>query len=318
MQTIQVGLSEDLLGQLALKDYDKAYTNIPNNKLPQSLQNQLAVVYAALTGGESLPETDSTFTVKADEETHKFSFAFGPRLCRNNQGLAIRWGKQFISLDPESKAFNLGFTPSGQEYKKFRPVDANISVGSDDTVYVLTARVYQNSLENPQDANTLNIVYQNNPGTLFNLVGEFVAQDGEGIKFGNKIKASQLPIGEYQVVKIPAIKKFKSEETETFFQLALTPEQTFTATCPIPAEKDSSGKVTKWGTTEKVCDGTVLVKPNTDMKRFIQRGLEVSSDKPATLHVINHYTTGSGHPAAKVLVVPFTNLSEVEKIDLSF
>lgn len=316
MKTTKISLSDEMTSQLKLKSYEKDYTPIPNNRLPESLKNQLASFYAFVSGGDELPQTDSTYLVKADGGS--FYAVYGPTLCRHENALCLRWGKRYLELDLENPNLSLSFSPANTGYKKVQPVDCCVSVVISGQSNYLVTRVYQESLDAAQDANTLNIVYKESPETFYELVGEFEDKTNNNFVTGTRLKASNLPVGQYKVSKMQLEDNFNKTDKECRFQVELTPEQAFKAVLPTPLEKDANGKVTKWGTVEKDCAGLVNVKANKAMVEFFKSGAEVSSDKPATLSVTKHYKTPNGHDAAKVLLTPFIDLNVFEGIDLDF
>lgn len=103
VKTISVGTASPELAPLAGRQYEKAYSALPNANLPKAMRRDLDKVFLALTG-EELPLEENTFLIKAEDGV--YNRLFGPILKVGSDDVEgtesgsayIQWGDRYIPV----------------------------------------------------------------------------------------------------------------------------------------------------------------------------------------------------------------------------
>jgi len=286
---IDVNLSERNRARLEARSYESNYTDIPNRALPETLKDELGVIYTALTG-EDLPEGSNTFTVRADGGTFKRLYSPTVFSTEGNEGVIIRWGDRDISV-----AFDAGkikvetadkkakFAFKDDTIGKYDEPVLSVSIAKDGTLYTMPFPVRSADWENRVNGDILDALLEESPEKIAeNLaVAGDPSKRGEGGPRlqGHIIKVAELPLGEYTLTS------YRPRETQygTDYLIQAVIEEPFVATTRVKDEVTE-----EWGDAEVEISGFAIVKPNTALKKLLAADPIIAEETPATLHVIEH------------------------------
>jgi hypothetical protein len=315
---ISPNLDERNRARLESKTYTRAYTDIPNSALPESLRVALNAVFKALTG-EDLDESGSTFTVRADANG-VFKRLYSPTVFSTEEkGLVIRWGDQDISLDVQPGKITTPSAPKGTKFAfkeeqigKFTEPVLSVSTTFDGTLYTLPIPVRSADYEDKISADLLDLLLDENPEAIAEKVqlASDLSKRGESSgerMVGPFVKVANLPIGEYKITT------YRKKEgglygTDYFLQAQVT--EPFTA--PVRTEVDG-----EWMDVETEVVDWCIVRPNNALKKTLAADPLIAPDSPATLRVIEHGEY-NGFPTAKCILKVAAFAEDPDSFDLDF
>ena len=298
---INVALDERNRARLESKSYERAYTDVPNRVLPDTLKDELSVIYQALTG-ETLPEDGNTFTVRADA-AGTFKRLYSPTMfSTEDKGLIIRWGSEDIPIAVNNgKIVSPGadkktkFAFKEEQIGKYSDTVLSVSIAKDGTLFTMPFPVKAADWENGISPDVLDVLLDENPEAIAEQIA--VAGDppkrgeGNGIRLqGQIVKVAELPEGEYTITG------YKTRETNfgMDYLIQAVIEEPFVGTTRI---KDEATE--EWGDAEVEVSGFAIVKPNTQLKKLLAAEPIVDESNPATLSVLSH-GEWNGYKTAKV------------------
>ena len=315
---IDVNLSERNRARLETRSYDTAYTDVPNRALPETLTNELGVIYTALTGDE-FPTDTFTFTVRADNGTFKRLYSPTVYATEGNTGVILRWGDRDIpvtfdggKIKTEGAAAKTKFAFKDEAIGKYEEPVLSVSIAKDGTLYTMPFPVRSADWENRVSGDILDALLDETPEKISENLG--VAPDptkrGEGgtRMQGPMIKVSGLPLGEYKLTS------YKARETQygiSYLIQAVVPEP-FVATTRVKDDVTD-----EWGDAEVEVSGFCVVKPNTALKKLLAAEPIITDESPATLHVIEHGEF-NGFATAKVALKCTAFVDDAETVELNF
>lgn len=319
---IDTQLDDKNRARLEARSYDRAYTEIPNRALPETLSQALSIVHQGLTG-ETLPEQGSTFLVRADN-TGTFKRLYSPTVYTNEtqDGLVIRWGDNDIPLTigeggvaSQSGDKKLKFSFKEEQVGKYSEAVLSVSYSKDGTVYSMPFPIKSADWENPVSADALDVLVDEAPQNIPSLLA--VAPDpskrGEGSSGprmeGPVIKIAQLPLGEYQVTT------YRSRETQYGIDYMLQVvgiEEPFVGTT-----RQQNTDTGEWEDAEVEIVGQCIVKPNNALKKVLAAEPVITPQEPATLRVLEH-SEYNGYPTAKCKLVCSSFAKTADSFDLDF
>ena len=274
--------------RLESKNYERAYTDVPNSVLPETMRNALGVVYKALTG-EELSPTDHSFTVRADQ-SGIFKALYCPTVFSTEEGtLIIRWGDQDIPLltsggkiATEKSSKNTKFSFKEEKIGKYNNAVLSVAVNEGGCLYSLPIPVRSTDFENPVTSELLDLVLEDAIGNLQEIIA--LAPDpskrgdgGERMQ-GDLIKVAELPVGEYEVISYRV--KEGGEYGPNYFMQVCIPEP-FSAM----ARKQVDGE---WKDVEVEVQDFAIVRPNTALKKILSAEPIITPESPARLKVLEH------------------------------
>jgi len=299
---ISPNLDERNRARLESKSYSRAYTDIPNSALPESLRVALNSVFKALTG-EDLEESGSTFTVRADANG-VFKRLYSPTVFSTaEKGLVIRWGDRDIPLEVQPGKIGTAFAQKGTKFSfkeeqigKFTEPVLSVSTTFDGTLYTLPIPVRSADYEDKISADMLDLLLDENPEAIAEKiqVASDLSKRGESSgerMVGPFLKVSSLPLGDY---KITAYRKKEGGQYGTDYFLQAQVLEPFTA--PVRAEVDG-----EWMDVETEVSDWCIVRPNTALKKTLAAEPIITLDAPATLRVLEHGEY-NGFPTAKCML----------------
>jgi len=299
---ISPNLDERNRARLESKSYSRAYTDIPNSALPESLRVALNSVFKALTG-EDLEESGSTFTVRADANG-VFKRLYSPTVFSTEEkGLVIRWGDRDIPLDVQPGKIGTAFAQKGTKFSfkeeqigKFTEPVLSVSTTFDGTLYTLPIPVRSADYEEKISADMLDLLLDENPEAIAEKiqVASDLSKRGESSgerMVGPFLKVSSLPLGDY---KITTYRKKEGGQYGTDYFLQAQILEPFTA--PVRAEVDG-----EWMDVETEVSDWCIVRPNTALKKTLAAEPIITPDSPATLRVLEHGEY-NGFPTAKCML----------------
>ena len=311
-------LDERNRARLEAKSYTRAYTDIPNTALPESLKTGLSAVYKALTG-EELDPAGSTFTVRADQNG-VFKRLYSPTVFSTEEkGLVIRWGDRDIPLivvpgkiSTEASSQNTKFAFKEENIGKFTEPVLNVSVTSDGTLYSLPIPIRSADYEDPISADLLDLLLDENPDAIAEkiAVASDLSKRGEGSgerMVGPYVKVAHLPLGDYTVTTYRT-KEGGQYGTEYYLQVKVS--ESFVA--PVRTQVDG-----EWMDQDTEISDWCIVRPNNSLKKTLAAEPIINPDTPATLRVIEHGTY-NGFPTAKVSLKCTTFAEDPESFALDF
>jgi hypothetical protein len=311
-------LDERNRARLEAKSYTRAYTDIPNTALPDTLKTGLSAVFKALTG-EELDPAGSTFTVRADQNG-VFKRLYSPTVFSTEEkGLVIRWGDRDIplivapgKLSTEASSKNTKFAFKEESIGKFTEPVLNVSVTSDGTLYSLPIPIRSADYEDPISADLLDLLLDENPEAIAEKVA--VASDlskrGEGSgerMVGPYVKVAHLPLGDYTVTTYRT-KEGGQYGTEYYLQVKVP--DSFVA--PVRTQVDG-----EWIDQDTEISDWCIVRPNNTLKKTLAAEPVINPDSPATLRIIEHGTY-NGFPTAKVALKCTAFAEDPESFALDF
>ena len=315
---ISPNLDERNRARLESKSYSRAYTDIPNSALPESLRVALNAIFQALTG-EDLEESGSTFTVRADANG-VFKRLYSPTVFSTaEKGLVIRWGDQDIILDIQpgkittsSAPKNTKFAFKEEQIGKFTEPVLSVSTTFDGTLYTLPIPIRSADYEDKISADLLDLLLDENPEAIAEKVqlASDLSKRGEGggeRMVGPFLKVANLPLGDYKITTYRA-KEGGQYGTDYFLQAQVT--EPFTA--PVRAEVDG-----EWMDVETEVTDWCIVRPNSALKKVLAAEPLITLDSPATLRVLSH-DEYNGFPTAKVLLKCAAFAEDPDSFNLDF
>jgi hypothetical protein len=315
---ISPNLDERNRARLESKSYSRAYTDIPNSALPESLRVALNAIFNALTG-EDLEESGSTFTVRADANG-VFKRLYSPTVFSTaEKGLVIRWGDQDIILDVQPGKISTSSAPKGTKFAfkeeqigKFTEPVLSVSTTFDGTLYTLPIPIRSVDYEDKISADLLDLLLDENPEAIAEKVqlASDLSKRGEGggeRMVGPFLKVAHLPIGDYKITTYRA-KEGGQYGTDYFLQAQVT--EPFTA--PVRAEVDG-----EWMDVETEVTDWCIVRPNSALKKVLAAEPLITLDSPATLRVLEHGEY-NGFPTAKCILKVIAFAEDPDSFDLDF
>jgi hypothetical protein len=315
---ISPNLDERNRARLESKSYSRAYTDIPNSALPESLRVALNAIFKALTG-EDLEESGSTFTVRADANG-VFKRLYSPTVFSTaEKGLVIRWGDQDISLDIQPGKITTPSAPKGTKFAfkeeqigKFTEPVLSVSTTFEGTLYTLPIPVRSADYEDKISADLLDLLLDENPEAIAEKVqlASDLSKRGESSgdrMVGPYVKVASLPIGDYKITTYRK-KEGGAYGTDYFLQAQVT--EPFTA--PVRAEVDG-----EWTDVETEISDWCIVRPNNALKKTLAAEPLITLDSPATLRVLSH-DEYNGFPTAKVLLKCAAFAEDPDSFNLDF
>jgi hypothetical protein len=296
---ISPNLDERNRARLESKSYSRAYTDIPNSALPESLRVALNAIFKALTG-EDLEESGSTFTVRADANG-VFKRLYSPTVFSTEEkGLVIRWGDRDIPLDVQPGKIGTAFAPKGTKFAfkeeqigKFTEPVLSVSTTSEGTLYTLPIPVRSADYEDKISADLLDLLLDENPEAIAEKiqVASDLSKRGESSgerMVGPFVKVAHLPIGDY---KITTYRKKEGGQYGTDYYLQAQVVEPFTA--PVRTQVDG-----EWEDVDTEVSDWCIVRPNNALKKTLAAEPIISLDAPAVLRVVEHGEY-NGFPTAK-------------------
>ncbi len=297
---VDVNLSQRNRARLESRSYDANYTDVPNRALPESLKEELGVIYESLTG-DALPDDSNTFTVRSESGT--FKRLFSPTLfsTEGNEGVIIRWGDRDIpvTLAPGKVSVTgadrkVKFAFKDDTVGKYEEAVLSVSIAKDGTLYSMPFPVRSADFENRMTGDILDALLEESPDKIAENLG--VAGDpskrGEGgPRFqGHYVKVAEVPLGTYQLTA------YRSRETSygTDYMLQAVIPEPFVATTRA---KDPDTE--EWGDVEVEVSGFAIIKPNGALKKLLAAEPIIDEDNPAYLTVLEHGSF-NGFKTAKV------------------
>lgn len=308
------------LARLESKQYDRAFTSIPNRALPESYQKGLGSIYTALTGEEFRPE-DSTFTVRADP-AGTFKRLYSPTVFSTEEkGLVIRWGDTDIPLTLSPGKITVANAPKGTKFAfkeeqigKFTEPVLSVSVTSDGTLYTLPIPIRSASYEDKVSADFLDVLLDETPEAIADKiqVASDLSKRGESSGTGERmqgpfVKVAHLPIGDYQVTTYRT-KEGGQYGTDYFLQVKI--DEPFTA--PVRTKIDG-----EWADVETEVMDWAIIKPNNSLKKTLAAEPVIDRENPAILRVIEHGEYNN-FPTAKCVLKCATFAEDPESFSLAF
>ena len=285
---VNVQLSERNRARLETKTYESNYTDVPNRALPESLKEELGVIYEALTG-ENLPDDSNTFTVRADSGT--FKRLYSPTVfSTEGKEVIIRWGDRDIpvtlaagKISVEGADRKTKFSFKDDLIGKYDEPVLSVSIAKEGTLYTMPFPVRFADWENKVTGDVLDALLEETPEKIAeNLaVAGDPSKRGEGgpRMQGHFVKVAELPIGSYKLTS------YRSKEgnygMDYFLQAVI--EEPFVATTRVKDENTD-----EWGDAEVEVSGFAIVRPNNALKKLLAADPIITEESPATLSVIEH------------------------------
>lgn len=317
---IDVNLSERNRARLESRSYDANYVDVPNRALPESLKEELGVIYTALTGDE-FPEDSHTFTVRADNGTFKRLYSPTVFSTEGNAGVIIRWGDRDIpvsfdggKIQVEGAAAKTKFAFKDDTIGKYDEPVISVSIAKDGTLYTMPFPVRSADWENRMSGDILDALLEESPEKIAeNLaVAGDPSKRGEGgggpRLQGHIIKVATMPVGTYKLTS------YRPRETQygMDYLIQAVIDEPFVATTRVKDEVTD-----EWGDAEVEISGYAIVKPNTALKKLLAAEPIISEENPATLHVLE-LGEYNGFPTAKVSLKCTAFVDDVDSFALDF
>jgi hypothetical protein len=317
---INPNLDERNRARLEAKTYTRAYTDIPNAALPESMRTALGAVFKALTG-EDLEPTGSTFTVRADANG-TFKRLYSPTVfSTEGSGLVIRWGDRDIPLEVTSGKITTTSAPKGTKFAfkeeqigKYTEPVLSVSTTFDGTLYSLPIPVRSADYEDKVSADLLDLLLDENPEAIAEKlqVASDLSKRGESSGTGERmqgpfVKVAALPLGDYTVTTY-RVKEGGQYGTDYFLQVQV-PEP-FSAL--VRQQVDG-----EWTEVETEISDWCIVKPNNALKKVMAAEPVITPEMPATLKVIEHGEY-NGFPTAKCALKVTAFAEDPDSFNLDF
>lgn len=314
---IDVNLSERNRARLETKSYESAYTDVPNRALPQTLKDEMGVIYEALTG-EGLPEDSHTFTVRADSGT--FKRLYSPTVfSTEDKNVVIRWGDRDIpvsfeagKIKVEGAAAKTKFAFKDETLGKYEEPVLSVSIAQSGTLYTMPFPVRSADWENRVNGDILDALLEESP----EKIAENLAVAGDPSKRGESgprmqgyiIKVAELPLGTYTLTS------YRSRETQygMDYMIQAVIEEPFSATTRMKDEVTE-----EWGDAEVEVSGFAIIKPNNALKKLLAADPVIDENNPATLTVIEHGEY-NGYKTAKVALKCTAFVDDADGFNLDF
>ena len=317
---INPSLDERNRARLEAKNYVRAFTDVPNSALPDSLRTALGAVFKALTG-EDIDPSGSTFTVRADANG-VFKRLYSPTVfSTEDKGLVIRWGDRDIELLVSTGKISTAASAKGVKFgfkeetigKYTEPV-LNVSVTADGTLYSLPIPIRSADYEDKVSADLLDLLLDENPEAIAEKVqvASDLSKRGENSGSGERmqgpfVKVAHLPLGDYAVTTY-RVKEGGQYGTDYFLQVQVS--EPFVA--PIRTQVDG-----EWVDVETEVSDWAIVKPNNALKKTLAAEPVINRESPATLRVLEHGTY-NGFPTAKVALKCASFAEDPDSFSLDF
>lgn len=304
--SVDVSLTGKNAARLAMREYKKAYTNVPNSALPKSLSETLNTIYEFFTG-ESLPPEDYTFLVRA--ENGKFRRVFSPAAYSNpdGSGFLIRWGERDIPLliqDGKVTASNKAKHSVKVKIQSINGYDTVVLALSfadkEKNIYSMPFPLRPASYEDGIDDNELEMFIEEGmvekalalvaePPVPSDKSGEQdYSGSGERLE-GPVIKVSQLEIGDWPIT---AFRRYKNNYGVQHLMQSY-------AEVPFSAMVSGKNEDGEWTTEEKEISGNFILKANNAANKMLMSDPIITQEKPATLSVVSKGEY-NGHAFAKI------------------
>lgn len=223
VNVLNVGTGAPDLAPLAGREYESAYTALPNANMPKALRQGLDKVFTALTGTE-LPLESNTFLIKSDNGV--YTRLFGPILKAGSAEVEgteegkfyIQWGNDYIPvslgkeglttasgtvLEAEFAEFN--FSGRGNDHAIMVAVDEED--GSGQTVLPVAVRFID--YQNPPDLKTLGALLKKEKADQIIPLVEQVKPKGSGgmSRADHDVEFKNLEVDvPYQVIAYRSVK----------------------------------------------------------------------------------------------------------------
>jgi len=315
---IDTQLSERNRARLETKTYDSAYTDVPNRALPETLKEEMGVIYEALTG-EGLPEDSHTFTVRAESGTFKRLYSPTVFATEGNAGVIIRWGDRDIPVSfdggkvkVEGAAAKTKFAFKDETLGKYEEPVLSVSIAQSGVLYTMPFPVRSADWENRVNGDILDALLEESP----DKIAEQLAVAGDPSKRGEGgprmqgyiIKVAELPLGTYTLTS------YRPRETQygMDYMIQAVVEEPFSATTRVKDEVTE-----EWGDAEVEVSGFAIVKPNNALKKLLAADPIIDEANPATLTVIEHGEY-NGFKTAKVALKCSAFVDDADGFDLDF
>jgi len=317
---VDVNLSERNRARLETKSYDAAYTDVPNRALPDTLKEELGVIYEALTGDEFSVDSH-TFTVRADNGTFKRLYSPTVFSTEGNAGVIIRWGDRDIpvafdggKIKVEGANSKTKFAFKDDTIGKYEEPVLSVSIAKDGTLYTMPFPVRSADWENRVNGDILDALLEESP----EKIAENLAVAGDPSKRGEGgggprlqgpiIKVAHMPVGTYTLTA------YRPRETQygMDYLIQAVIEEPFVATTRVKDEVTE-----EWGDAEVEVSGFAIVKPNTALKKLLAAEPIINEENPATLHVIE-LGEYNGFATAKVALKCSAFVDSAESFNLDF
>jgi hypothetical protein len=306
--------------RLESKSYSRAYTDVPNSALPETLRVALGTVFKALTG-EELDPSGSTFTVRADA-AGVFKRLYSPTVfSTENKGLVIRWGSQDIPLLLTTGKITTAAAPKGAKFTfkeesigKYTEAVLSVAFTADGTLYSLPVPIRSADFDDRLSADLLDLLLDENPEAIAEKiqVASDLSKRGENSGSGERmqgpfVKVAHLPIGDYLVTTYRT-KEGGAYGTDYFLQVKI--DEPFSA--PVRQQIDG-----EWADVETEVSDWCICKPNNSLKKTLAAEPIIDRENPATLRVleIGEY---NGFPTAKVMLKCAAFAEDPESFALDF
>jgi hypothetical protein len=314
---VQPQLDDKNRARLEARQYQKAYTDIPNRALPATYKEALGAIYTGLTGNE-LSDEASTFTVRSDANG-TFKRLYSPTVfSTEDKGLIIRWGDEDIALSVDGgklaasqgqKGLKLSFKE--EQIGKYTEPVLSVAFSSGGTLFTLPVPIRSADYENKLTSDVLDVLLSENPDAIAEQVQ--VASDpskrgessGERLQ-GPFIKVAHMPIGEYKITS------YRAKDSEYGMQYYLQAVVTEPFAAPTRTQVDG-----EWQDVEVEITDFCVVKPNNQLKKVLAADPEITPDKPAFLSVKEH-GEWNGFATAKCVLKCSSFVKDDESFDIDF
>lgn len=294
-------LDERNLARLESRNYERAFTPIPNAALPKTYRDGLSVIFKSLAGEDLDPE-GSTYAVKANNGI--MARLYAPAIFRTvaeeteEVGLAIVWGDVRIPLFieqgdiyTEATRENSSVKFSVRAYGKWENPSIVATVTEGTEAYSFPFVVRPADIENKLSIDEFEMLVENSTTVeIAEAVQDVPSGEGGSLFIGPFVKVAQLPLGEYTIVG------YRSRETQKYgtdYFLQAKVDEPFVAEVGVKEEGE-------WTNKEVEVHDWCIVRPNSSMKKILAGSPIIDEENPATLIVQEHYVTKNGHNAAKV------------------
>jgi len=319
---VDINLDDKNRARLEARSYERAYTEVPNRALPESLSESLNIIYEALTG-ETMPEQGSTFLVRADNNG-TFKRLYSPTVYSNEaqDSLLIRWGNDDIELKIGEGGVSapngdkkVKFSFKEEQIGKYAEAVLSVSYSKSGVVTSMPFPVKSVNWEEPITADALDVLVDEAPENIPGLLA--VAPDpskrGEGgggpRMEGPIIKIAQLPIGEYEVTT------YRSRETQYGIDYMMQVVGINEPFVGVTRKQDEN--TGEWGDVEVEIVGQCIVKPNNALKKTLAADPVITPQDPAKLYVLSHGEY-NGYATAQCKLVCNTFSGGADVFDLDF
>lgn len=312
---IAIDLDDKNRARLESKRYEKDYVDIPNSALPPFYLDGLNKILGACFGGESIDESDSFLTIRANEGFFKRLYV--PFVFHNGEknSLSLQFGEKTLEIPVKEGELKL---PNPDENAKiklefeeapingYESITLKLSVRQNGELHYTNIPIRTADWDNPPNSAQLTLLLEEEDyDGFFDLIGA-APEKGSGKKYldGPLVKAGMLPLGEYTVTD------YQRNDSGKFpsIQLQTSTQESFSAEVPIKKEDG------EFGTEEKEISGDFRVKCNSKLKKFME-----AEPKLPFSFVVTEHGSYNGYPTAKVDIYPKSGFEvDEEALSLSF